>query len=139
MHMSRNPSTAETGLEPVIGQENRLAFTLIELLVVIAIIAILAAFLLPVLGRAKEAARATTCTNNLRQISQAAAVYALDYRGNIPYFLEWLHAYNTGNNDLTNGRLYPYLKSKTSYLCPTDATTLARPRNAPSDPLRQCS
>lgn len=139
MNMSRDPSTSETGLEPVVGRKVRLAFTLIEMLVVIAIIAILAAFLLPVLARAREAARATTCTNNLRQISQASAVYAVDYRGNIPYFLEWLHAYNGANNDLTNGRLYPYLKSKTCYLCPTDAMTLTKSSSAPSGTLRQCS
>ncbi|RYG57119.1 prepilin-type N-terminal cleavage/methylation domain-containing protein, partial [bacterium] len=44
------------------------AFTLIELLVVIAIIAILAAILFPVFGRARENARRSSCSSNLKQI-----------------------------------------------------------------------
>ncbi len=60
------------------------AFTLIELLVVISIIALLIAMLLPALGSAREAARASACLSNLRQINLAHATYASTYKGQVP-------------------------------------------------------
>jgi len=54
------------------------AFTLIELLTVIAIIGILAAILIPVVGRVRESARASQCTSNLRQIGSAMHLYMTD-------------------------------------------------------------
>ena len=58
---------------------NDRGFALIELLLVIAIIALLAAILLPVFGMAREMARRSSCTNNLKQIGLAFLQYAQDY------------------------------------------------------------
>jgi prepilin-type N-terminal cleavage/methylation domain-containing protein/prepilin-type processing-associated H-X9-DG protein len=60
------------------------AFTLVELLVVIGIIAVLAAILLPVMGKARESARRTACLSNLRQVHAIFHMYAMENRDLVP-------------------------------------------------------
>lgn len=75
-------------------QEKHRGFTLVELLVVIAIIGVLVALLLPAVQAARESARRTQCTNNLKQMGLAAANYE-SARGVFPpgrLFPEWADA-----------------------------------------------
>ena len=60
------------------------AFTLVELLVVMALIAILAALLLPALGRSKESARATVCLGHLHQIGIGLQIYVSENNNKLP-------------------------------------------------------
>lgn len=128
----------------------RAGFTLIELLVVIAIIAILAAMLLPALGKAKTKAQGIQCLNNTKQLMLACQMYLGDNQdrfpgavhgslasssnpGNIgnkytPWVLGWLDwDTGTGNTNVAllinpqYAKLAPYFASaKNIYKCPAD-------------------
>ncbi len=110
------------------SQRNLKGFTLIELLVVIAIIAILAAILFPVFARARENARRTSCSSNMKQIGLGLIQYTQDYDERFPLF-------EVGGNPATDAAYYrepghlsidwslamqPYFKSMQALECPSD-------------------
>ncbi len=72
-------------MHPMSRRRPARAFTLIELLTVIAIIGILAAIIIPVVGKVRQSARQAQSLSNVKQIVQGLLTYANDNKGNMPY------------------------------------------------------
>jgi len=109
------------------GVEAILAFTLLELLVVIAIIGILAALLMPALGKAKEAGRSTVCLSNLRQIGVALQLYVQDNNNRLPIMRDRLAGTNQpATNSLSSPDvvLRAQLGNTNVLRCPSDRKLL---------------
>ena len=107
--------------------------TLLESLVVIGVLMILAALLLPALSRGRQAARATQCIDNLRQLGLAAELYWDDHDGRVfpylqgatnggmRYWFGWLKPGAEGDREYRpdQGALWPYLGAGSVELCPS--------------------
>ncbi len=114
------------------AHRSRKNFTLIELLVVIAIIAILASMLLPALSKARAAAQAAKCANNLKTIGLTHALWQNDFDHYMIIDSMALAYGNDGNYASTvRGYAWNYLFHDKGYLsalgvftCPSDATPI---------------
>jgi prepilin-type N-terminal cleavage/methylation domain-containing protein/prepilin-type processing-associated H-X9-DG protein len=142
--MQRNRTGSKTG------------FTLVELLVVISIIALLAAILMPALGRAREMARASACLSNMKNIGSALNIFVADNKGKFPSNYNYLNGEGSGGgyhhwtaminpdqykDPVTSGK-YPRFAEQ--YVCPSHAPGGWAPTNfttgrIPSPPPGQAS
>jgi len=88
-------------------------FTLIELLVTVAIISILAAILLPALGRVREMAHRSVCISNLRQIGLGIHMYSITWDA-LPYAKR--HTYQDDPDSIIT-QLSPYIDNPNVFIC----------------------
>ncbi|MCC7492157.1 MAG: DUF1559 domain-containing protein [Fimbriimonadaceae bacterium] len=95
-------------------------FTLIELLVVIAIIAILAAILFPVFAKAREKARQSSCSSNIKQLALGILQYAQDYDEACPPRYYRYNPSVAGGPNIWDQLLQPYVKNLQVIRCPSD-------------------
>ena len=121
------------------GKTSR-GFTLVELLVVIAIIAVLMAILMPALNRVREQGKRAACFGNLKQLILAWVIYADENDekivngaagfsnrnmswGDHTNELAWVDAvstdWDTAQQGIRDGALWPYLTNEDIYRCPT--------------------
>jgi prepilin-type N-terminal cleavage/methylation domain-containing protein/prepilin-type processing-associated H-X9-DG protein len=106
---------------PPMSFKKQTAFTLIELLVVIAIIAILAALLMPAIGKMMNSADGTKCANNLRQIGSAMFAYAGENNGCFPTSGLTIQYSGTDQAAPTGSGMPPWTKQLEKYLGTTEA------------------
>src|SRR5215469_15220195 len=105
----------------IVSRSLRWAFTLVELLVVIAIIGILIALLLPAVQAAREAARRSTCTNNLKQLGLAIQNYHDAnqrfpiYSETMPDTMRWTRNSTIGPTSGPLVRLLPFIEAQQLY------------------------
>jgi prepilin-type N-terminal cleavage/methylation domain-containing protein len=96
------------------------AFTLVELLVTVSIIAVLAALLLPALGRGQESGRVAACQGNLHQIGLALQIYVDDNKNIMPTLYDRPLTGAPTNLPTIDVVLAPQLGSAQVLRCPSD-------------------